>query len=225
MAFKSFTTLLAETVQRTRQVGGAGTQLYAEPVLSQYLQEAFDIVRAEDYWPQMMAWKSGTLDGSTGQVASGALSPISDFNDILGIYYESYQERLPTLPLSVNPYSIVGSVARYVEPLAIADEPTPDKLFKVWPLTLTGTVRVHARVIPTGAFTNPAVIIPFDHIYLENYAAWRWFSDDAANPAAANAALQVMEERKKQLIEMRNSQPSWLDPQQTITGTGWWERP
>jgi len=59
---------------------------------------------------------------------------------------------------------------------------------------------------------------------LQNYAMWRYMTDDAANPGAASAALQMFERLKEQELMKINSEPVWLNPGYGQTVDAWQER-
>lgn len=226
--FISYSNLIIEAVRRVRQVPGAATQLYSEQVLGSYIQEAYTILRQEAWWPWLMKRLQGTLDGTTGvdSLNPWSVGGLTDFTDIRAVWLGPYQQRLPMLGEDINPATVVGNqFARYVEPLSLHDDPTGLKLFKIIPVTTVGQVYVWARVDPTSLFTDPAVLIPMNKFLLLNYTAFRYFSDDAANPAAATSALQAYEKIKEQELSKINEQPFWLDPGTGQATDQWWEYP
>src|SRR6478735_3181726 len=171
--FSTYTNLITDTVRRVRQVPGQNTQLYSETVLGSYIQEAYEILRKEAWWPWLMKRVSGTLDGTTGSVTGTPWSTagITEFEDIRGVYLSSYQQRMPLIGEDVNPETLTSQqYARYVEPLSIHDDPTSTKLFRILPITTTGTVYVWARCDPIGVFTTPSVLVPMNKYLLQNYA-------------------------------------------------------
>lgn len=224
--FTSYTNLITETIRRVRQVPGAQTQLYSETVLGSYIQEAYEVLRHETWWPWLLKRLSGTLDGTTGQVTGTpwATGGLTDFDDVRAIYLGSYQSRLPMISEDVNPTTVTtGQYARYVEPLSVHDDPTATKLFRVYPLTTTGIVYLWGRCDPVGLFTTPSVVVPMNKYLLMNYAMWRYMTDDAANPGAASAALQMYEKLKDQEMSKVNDQPIWLNPGYGQTSDAWQE--
>lgn len=225
--FSSYATLITDAVRRVRQVPGVGTQLYSETVLGSYIQEAYEVLRKETWWPWLMRRTQGTLNGSTGVVIGTPWSTVglSDFDDIRAIYLGSYQHRLPMVSEDFNPLTLNGlQYARYVEPLSIHDDPTGSILFRLYPANVTGEVYVWARCDPVGLFTNPAVLVPMNRFMLLNYAMWRYMTDDAANPGAAGAALQMYEKIKEQELMKVNSHPIYLNPSIGQVNDAWQER-
>lgn len=225
--FTDYTSLISESVRRLRQVPGLSTQLYAETVIGSYIQESYEILRKEAWWPWLMKRITGTLDGVTGKVTGTpwATANLTDFDDIRAVYLSSYQNRLSIVDESVNPDTLLGlNFARYMEPLSVHDDPTGNALFRIIPATTTGTIYVWARIDPTGLFTTPSVKVPMNKFLLLNYAMWRYMTDDAANPGAAAAALQAYEKLKEQELTKINDQPIWLDPGYGQTNDQWQER-
>lgn len=225
--FSNYTTLISDTVRRLRQVPGSSTQLYSEVVIGSYIQESYEMLRKETWWPWLMKRLQGTLDGTTGKVTGTpwATGGLTDFDDIRAVWLESYQQRIPMVDESFNPVNYTSmQYARYIEPLSVHDDPTSNYLFRLYPATTTGTVYVWARVDPTGIFTNPAIVVPMSKYLLQNYAMWRYMTDDAANPGAASAALQAYERLKDQELSKVNDQPIWLNPGWGQTNDQWQER-
>lgn len=225
--FDTYTNLITAATRRLRQVPGYQTTLYSETVIGSYIQEAYEILRNETWWPWMMRRLSGTLDGTTGQVGIGtwATGNLLDFDDIRAVYLDSYQNRMPMISEDVNPTTLTSmQYARYVEPLSVHDTSYAAYLFRVYPLTTTGTVYVWARCDPVGIFTTPSVVVPMNKYLLLNYCMWRYMTDDAANPGAAAAAIQAYEKLKEQELAKVNDQPIWLNPGWGQTNDAWQER-
>lgn len=225
--FSNYSTLISDTTRRLRQVPGLQTQLYSETVIGSYIQEAYEVLRHETWWPWLMKRLTGTLDGTTGRVTGTPWTTggLTDFDDIRAIYLDSYQQRMPMLSEDVNPATLTGGqYARYVEPLSVHDDPTGVYLFKVWPVLTTGTVYVWARCDPVNIFSSPTIVVPMNKYLLMNYAMWRYMTDDAANPGAASAAIQAYEKLKEQELAKVNDQPIWLNPGWGQTNDVWQER-
>ncbi len=213
--FSTYTNLITESTRRLRQVPGLQTQLYSEQVIGSYIQESYEILRKEAWWPWMMKRLQGVLDGTTGlaQGTPWSGNGLTNFEDIRAVWLDSYQQRLPMIGEDVNPNVMTGNqFARFVEPASIHDDPTGIYLFRVVPPSTTGTVYVWARCDPANIFTDPAVLVPMNKYLLMNYTMWRYMTDDAANPGAAGAALQAYEKLKDQELMKVNSQPIWLNP-------------
>lgn len=225
--FATYTTLITDCVRRLRQVPGVNTQLYAETVIGSYIQESYSILRTETWWPWLMKRITASLDGTTGTVTGTPFlsAGLADFDDIRAIYLSDYQQRMPMISEDINPLTITSiQFSRYVEPLSYHDDPSGTKLFRIYPLTTTGSVYVWARVDPSTIFTNPSLVIPMNKYLLINYVMWRYMTDDAANPGAATAALQAYEKIKEQELMKVNDQPVWLNPGFGQINDVWQER-
>lgn len=225
--FANYTSLISTAVMRLRQVQGTQTQLYSETVIGSYIQEGYEILRKETWWPWLMRRASGTLDGTTGKVTGTPWTTIglADFEDIRAVWLDSYQQRMSMVGEDVNPSTLTGQqYARYVEPLSVFDDPTSNYLFRVLPVLTTGTVYVWARCDPVGLFSTPTVVVPMNRFLLQNYAMWRYMTDDGSNPGASSAALQAYEKLKDQELQKVNDQPIWLNPGYGQTNDVWQER-
>lgn len=225
--FATYTALITACVQRLRQVQGTQTQLYAEPVIGSLIQEGYEILRKEAWWPWLMKRMQASLDGVTGTIIGNAwvIGGLNDFDDIRAVWLSSYQQRLPVVDESINPEQMLGTqFARFIEPLSYHADPTGQYLFRVLPMTTTGTVYVWARCDPANLFTTPSVVVPMNKYLLHNYVMFRYWTDDGSNPAAAAAALQAYEKIKTQELMKVNSTPIWLDPGYGQTNDAWQER-
>jgi hypothetical protein len=225
--FSTYTALITAAMLRLRQVSGTQTQLYSEPVVGSYIQEGYEILRKETWWPWLMKRVNGTLDGTTGKVTGTpwATAGLTDFDDIRAVWLSSYQQRMAMVGEDINPDTLTSQqFARYVEPLSIHDDPTSNYLFRLLPVTTVGTVYVWARCDPVSLFTTPSVVVPMNKYLLHNYAMWRYMTDDGSNPGAAGAALQAYEKLKDQELQKVNDQPIWLDPGYGQTNDVWQER-
>lgn len=225
--FASYTALITTCLMRLRQVQGTQTQLYSESVIGSYIQEGYEILRKETWWPWLMKRLEGTLDGSTGKTIGSpwATDGLTDFEDIRAIWLQDYQQRMAMVGEDINPETMTGQqYARYIEPCSIWDDPAQIYLFKVLPVTTTGTVYVWARCDPVNLFTTPAIVVPMNKYLLQNYTMWRYMTDDGSNPGAASAALQAYEKLKDQELQKVNDQPIWLNPGYGQWNDVWQER-
>lgn len=223
MAYKSTTELVQETLRRLRQVPGYQTQLYSEDIITTFLLEAYSILREEAWWPWLMRRVDTTLDATGKPAIDLTTMGLRSWGDIRAVYYKNYNQPLPMIGIDLNPTNIsTGMIARYVEPLSMVDDPNQQYLFKVRGGSLGDAVGIWGRYDPD--LSNVATKIPMNPVLLANYAAWRYLSDDAANPAAAALALQVYEKVKAQELERINHQPIWLNPTTVYTHDEWMER-
>lgn len=211
MAFYSYADLIQQTIVRLRQVPGAGTQLYSEDVIGKLIVETYEYVRSLRYWDHLTKWLTRDLTGTDGLPTIPFAGARDGWNDIDRIVVGSSNTPLPLLSNNINPYRLTGTYPRYVEPLHQDDDISQfvaelQNIFRIWPLTAiaTGTtaLRVHIRVDPANLFTDPNVVVPFDHSILINGAAAKYSADDGTNPASVamlnNAYQTRLEQRTRQ---------------------------
>ena len=231
MAFLSLSDLIVRVESRLSEVPGMAVQTYSEDTYAVLLQEAFDFLASQAWWPHLMNWYPCTLDGSTGQInefLNGATwtktfnNKVFRYEDIRAVFTDMSNKPLPELPRDFNPYLSTGNnMATYIEA-----SNTAGKLFRVWPMTATNMLYVHARTTRDQAVDFQSTdIVPFDTVALVNYAAWKSSVDDATNQGQSNLFEQTMSNRIKQLLDAYNSKPVMLDPSINPTFYGWQEYP
>lgn len=229
MKFKTLTELVQDTITELSQVPGSGVQQYAEDSIAYKIQKIFVSACGEAWWPHLMKWSSHTLDGSTGLVTSATKFPttVQSFSDIRWVYSGTNSTPLPRLTDTLNPYSLGGTLARFIEPLHPDDEADTDEkfLFKVWPLTATDTLRVRARHVSTDVFDDMETVVPFDCFTLVSGAAMLYCIDDGNNPAQVSKFqaeyTDFLGKLKKELGEMPMANNPFA-----LGGTDeWWEPP
>lgn len=212
----TFETLVNETIQSLSLVTGTSVQLYAEDRIASYVQQAFDFVFDEIWWPKYMQYYNRTLDGTLG-VTTQSLSTIKRFEDIRHIFIDGRRVPLPVLPGELNPFELTGST-----PLYYAEYEDDTRVVQFWPKTSTGTIYINARVKP-DEFT--AQDIPrMDKTLLVNAAAWDYASDDGTNPGAVQKFQQKFERRLQQIRSNQSNKPVEADPRFRDYPLDWFER-
>lgn len=218
MAMLTLTDLIQKTIVRLRMVAGASTQLYAEDAIAQMLEETYEMVRVVRWWDHLMQWSNQQLDGSTGLITGTVTGARERFRDVQHTLYAGNNQPLPLMSPDINPYRITGTTPRFIEPLNTADDPSGDKLIRVWPMAAVTTadkpIRMRVRLDPVGVFTNPSTIIPFDATCLINGAAFKYAADDGTNPASVASLQTAFETRLRQLQEQHDRAVILLDPRQ-----------
>ncbi len=227
MAFLTLTQLTQRVITRLRMVAGAGTQLYAEDVIAQIIEETYEMVRLERWWDHMMNWQTHRLDGTTGQIVGNIVGARQRFSDIRSILSNHGSQELPQLSSGVNPFRLAGTLPRYIQPLTAAEDVTATKLFRVWPMTAVANdanpLRVLIRLDPANLFTNPNVVVPFDATCLINGAAFKYAADDAANMTSVAQLQSAFNQRLDQLRRQSDSAAIILDSRSTgFTGINEW---
>lgn len=224
--FDTLENLIQRTIVTLAQVPGSGTQLYSEDRIAELLQQVYTI-NSDKFWiPEQMSWRSAPLDEAAG-LPTLDWANINSYKDIRAIFFNSSQRPLPRLPSDMNPFTVSGTSGRFQEPLAKDDEPstTSNRLFRIWPLTATGTVRIHARVRSTSLFRDPTNTIYFDDVAMINGAAFMYAADDGANPGSVAKFQTVYEGRINEIQDNLNRQPIVLDPRSPMGGDQWSEWP
>ena len=214
--------LIQSTIKRLSQVPGKGTQLFAEDKIAEILQDTFDMVMAEAWWPNYMKWTTFVLDGTTGVSTTNLgigdtdlTAPIRDFGDIRVIHRDKTRILLQT-PLDIQPSLLVGTTPIYMEALFNDDE----KVVQVWPATATGTLYMHARIHP-GQLNNDTDV-RLDRQLMINGTAWDFMEDDGANPAAASKFQTKFEARLKQMKKKMDNVPIQLGPSAEVDVPDQW---
>lgn len=212
--YSLFEVLIQRTIRRIGQVSGTSVQVYAEELIGEMIQHKFDVLFEEQWWSQFMHWLDGTLDGTTGVVTVNVATLVDGnsvdiglkrFEDIHSIFPDKDNRPLPRFPDFVNPDNVTGVTPRYIE--ADGNE---QKVFKLYPVTATGLVKIHYRSKPNNFATGDTV--RFDQQALILGAAYDYLEDDGANPGASEKMSNMFESRVKQLKKSRAWLPHKLDP-------------
>jgi hypothetical protein len=173
------------------QYAGAGVQLYAEPVIQQRIQQAFDYCFELFYWPQFLVREQRTIDGTTGKVTVPFAS-ILQWGDVKFVFRRYSDRPIAELPNGFPTLDLVGSQVQFVQPRSDA------YLFTAYPLTSTDAVEVVGRARPANIFAIGDVV-PFDDWALVHYAAWSYLVDDGSNSGAASKQQGLFDIRIKML--------------------------
>lgn len=217
MAYKTAQQIISKVERMLYQSAGSAVQIYSQDLLLDMLQDAFDHLFDEEFWPQFRVRQTLTLDGVTGR-PTVAPADITSWEDIQFVLPRSYNRPLRILPDKLNTDFIADAgVPRYIEHVDDA------KLFRVWPLASTGTVQVVGRKRP-----NPFIItdtVKFDSLCIEHYMAWSYFTDDESSPGSAQKHQGLFEKRLQEVRDSAFSQSIQLnDREETIPNT-WTEWP
>ncbi len=217
-----FENLIQSTIRRIGQVTGTAVQVYAEDLIGDMIQHKFDVMFEEVWWTQFLYWLDGTLDGVTGVVTvdvSTLLDGSKDialkrFEDIHTIFPGSSSRPLPRLSDYINPDNVSGSTPQFIEPTG-----NVQKIFKIHPVTATGTIKLRYRSMPDPFVTGDTV--NFDSQALVLGAAFDYLEDDGTNPGATEKMSRMFEARVRQLKKSRAWLPHSLDPRVTATPDDW----
>lgn len=225
--YKNLTELVGDATLKLSQVTGVGVQTYSEDRLALEVENVYDSIISLSgfWWPQVMEWFTRTLDGSTG-IVTADLTNVEEITDIRAVYFGQQQKPLPYLHPTINPNTMVGTVARAIEALRY-DHANVGRLFRVWPLTATGTVYVHARITPEDIFTDPTVTVPFDPALLSTGAALAYAASEGINVAHVAKLQGEYNDLEKSAKQAYKAFPLLLDPltQFPADTDQWYEHP
>jgi len=211
---KTLMQLTVDTERMLYQAAGVNTQVYAQDVIMQKLQHAFDHCFTAKFWPSFVRREARTLDGVTGKPTT-PFSLIKEWKDVSDVFRKNSQHPIPQMPLSYNLLDLVeGATPRFVEPTADAT------LFTVYPLGSTGEIVVVGRERPALEFTNND-IVPFDNLALCYYAAWDYLVDDASNAGAAAKMQGLFDTRMKALEDAEFDNVVLLNPHSEQIPSQW----
>lgn len=169
-----------------RLASGLGVQTYAEPNLLHAVQTTFDRLFLKRWWPEYTYWAEYTLDGTTGKVSSDLTTVIRDFRDIRVMFLSDRTSPLHRLRHNQNPYNMTGH--------SIVWEPLPNepsKVFRVWPLDTTGTIRVSYRSRPATFQTDDTILL--DKTLMTYAVAYDYVTGDGTNSVEVQALKQKLE--------------------------------
>lgn len=199
--YKTLQQLLVDTQKAVYQAAGAGVQVYSQDVILQQLQQAFNHIFLEEWWPQFRVRETRVLDGVNGYTTV-PLSYIKTYEDIRWVFAGTEERPLPVLPMEAN-LSDSGTHPRFIEG-------DVNNIFRVWPQTAVGNVMVVGRARPDPYILTD--VVKMDPTLLVHFAAWSYFTDDGSNPEAALKHKTLFELRYKQLKDSSFNEPVVLDP-------------
>lgn len=215
---KTLQALVTDTEKALYQSAGPGVQVYAQDIIARHINEAFEHIYKQRYWPQFRKRETRTLDGVTGQVTV-PFTYIQDWEDIQHVFRRGSDRPLPVLPASYNSLDdpVNHATPRYIEATGDAN------LFRIYPLAAEGDVLVVGRatqLVEYGLLDE----VPFDHLALVHYAAWTYFTDDASNPASAAKHQGLFESRMKVILDNSQNHEIELNPNSAYIPDRWYER-
>ena len=205
MVDKTLTSLVTSVQKNLYQVAGVAVQIYSEDLLAEKIQNAFHLIHADKRWKRFHTFATYTLDGTTGRVTATVTDTFKTFEDIYKIYAGSSDIPLRRHSSERNPSAYSGS-----SPLEYVADRTTGKVFRVIPITSTGSITVVGRIGYTDDFALDDVV-PFDHLALIYMTCWQWSVDDGTNSAMADKFQGLFETRIKQLTENQANEPISLN--------------
>lgn len=198
------------------QHAGPSVQKYSGERISKFIQQSFNILFSEDWWPQFRHWQVQALNGTSGFATTD--SEFASFGDIMAIYPENENRRLTKLPFPFNPFLMQNTTPVFVEPQAGL------KRFRIWPLNSTGNIYVQGRRKPDRFALDDE--IDFDEECLQSLAAWMYAVDDGNNPMQAEKLQAIYDQRLMKIRgDIVGNIPVDFDPRFAAVPTQWTELP
>lgn len=191
----TFGDLVVRTQKELRQISGLLHQTYSEDYIRHYINVAFRDAFRRAWWPEHTNWYTWTLDGTTGEVTDDISAILKHYRDIRGIWYDERRHRISRLPPEVDPEDHTNSNVVYWEPLSDGDL----KVFRIVPITTSGTIRIHCRTMP-AEYVNDDDVIHLDADMLMYAAAWKNLAADNTNSTETDAKRVLYIDRLNEII-------------------------
>jgi hypothetical protein len=213
--------IVKAAITELSQVPGQATQIYSTPRMQQYTQNAVLLEFEEMWWPQLIHYQTVGIDASTGVPTAdikGYINYVDDWTDVLAVFPEGSNTKLPVWTGFGNPYVLTSNAGR---PLYInAFGGIPHRPFSVWPLGFGGNVVGMFRQRPTLPMSGT------DKIYLDRLlilydVCWMYAVDDGTIPAQVNKFQVLAANRRKRVKASYNTHPILLDPAQGMYDSAW----
>lgn len=222
MDFDTVGDIVQRVLQDLSMAPGSGTQRYAEDRIAQQIVDGYFMLSRSRWWDRQCRWYTRTLDGVTGIVTS-PFTDIISFQDVQKVLRGDDIRPLSVLPSEWNPFAVSGTSPRYVE--AYEETDGNGRLFRVWPLAATGTIRVRGRKLLARSTIVPDTTLNFDEYALRCWAAWHYSEADSASPGQAGMFQSALSLKMKQLVVAENEMPLELDPRGYEEASQWQEMP
>ena len=217
MTYKTMQELVTRVERALYQTAGAQVQLYSQEIIMQQVQDAFDHVFADQWWPQFRRRETRTLNGTTGEITT-ALIHIKRYEDIQYVFKENARRPIPEMPAGYNSTITIGNgTPKFIEATG------GTKLFKIYPETAAGTILIVGRARYDDFILTDTV--PFDPTVLTHFAAWQYFTDD--DNLASAAKHRILYESKYDKLKKDNLHgPILLDTESSDIPDRWseWSR-
>lgn len=191
--------LITRVEKRLALASGMDVQIHAEDKLLEMLRHMYNVLFDDHWWLDALSMTSYTLDETAGLVTEDVSDKIKRFVDINSVFYEGLARPLPTLPIRTNPTLFTGNA---IAPYA-ADK---TKVFKVYPVTLSGSVHVWHRTRMEADDWDLAkaetTTVNIDDEMLILGVVFDFLADDGSNPDAAKKYQSEFATRRQQLLDL-----------------------
>lgn len=203
----TFTDVITKVETLLRQEAGPSVQQYAEGIIAVMLQDSFDRLFNEYWFPEFYnPAQTYTLTGTNGLIVPGGAYP-ARWRDIRYIWKAPYVEPLTQAPVTINS-NAVFALAPMWQPLITAGPPI--QVFRILPLNTTGTVTVAFRVKPANFIST--TIMPMETDVMEAEVIYQYLVDDGANELAIKKWEATFKDRSQRLNMQMNRGPHPLAP-------------
>lgn len=211
--------IVDDTTQLIGEVAGVGVQQYDDDVLRKHVIRGFNLLFKKTYWENYREWVTVVLDGTTGVITTDAFTQVVDFDDFIAVHIAGEALPLPALSKQSNPNLITGTRPQCYTSLSVRHADYVDRKIKIYPVTATGSLQVHARIYP---LVPPALALDWeDTLYLDKdmlvYAtSFMALIGNSLNPDAANVCKELMEMKFETITAGTSGQPIPIEGQTNI---------
>jgi hypothetical protein len=218
MSYQTLEQTTQDVIGLLSQATGVGVQVYAQPRIELLVNKTFELLYNRQWWPGYMRWFQGALDGTNGIITTD-ISDIKRYEDVRAVFQSGSDTPLPQLSDECNPYDLPSGQTLFIDSYEATD---PEKVFRVWSATATGTIAVHARIMPDTFVSSDE--IRFDSLALVYGAAWAYAEDDGTNPGATQKFQTLFENRVKDIECEVQHKPIALDGRTVKIPSQWYVR-
>lgn len=203
MRMKTRAQLIESVLNTLALVSGSSVQIYTEPIISEHINTAFDIVFKKRFWPHLTFETYHELDGAAGVVTDNTIV-LDDLSDIQWVRKYPYTEE------NNIPYFKEGLFGTSQEgytgiPYDDEAEQYETKRIKFNPLTLDVDICIRARRHP-GEITSDATLVPMDYLLIQHFVSAALLDIDGMNPSAKARQDLYFNDRYKTLVDAEQEQ-------------------
>lgn len=214
-------TIVDDATELIGEVAGVGVQQFDDDVLFRHTIRGFNLLFKKTHWENYREWNTVILDGTTGVITTDAFEQVIDFDDFIAVHIAGDPRPLPALSKQTNPSTIgTGTRPKFYTSLSVRHVNYVKRKLKIYPVTATGSLDVHARIYPV---TPPALdwdwedpIMYLDKDMLVYATAFMALIGNSLNPDAANVCKELMEMKFNTITAGLSSQPIPIEHSDSI---------
>lgn len=198
-----FDLVVLRVIKLIRQVSGSSVQTYSQPLVEDFVNQAFDFVMLKDWWGAYTRWSQVSLDGVTGVITTdlAATDEVITWKDIKMILpATNYKKKLPKLRSGLNPFLLTGTTALYAEPLPASHAQFAKRVIQIWPKTAVDDLAIRYRFRPKATFSSTDEI-HLDELMLAYAATYLYLKDDGSVPDMTDDYKNLFDIRYRDLIK------------------------